>query len=593
MKTNLYLLLLMASAGLLHGCSQPEEPDARLGGPSAAQEEAWRQPLFTGLGNIHFPITTATERAQQYFDQGLSLAWAFNHAAADFAFNEAALHDPDCGMCLWGSALVLGPNVNAPMDSTNAARAHALATRADVLVRANGTAKEQALTAALLERYAPDGRTPDGRTPDGRTPDGRTPDGRTPDGRSALDAAYADAMRAAAAQFPEDVHIAALTAEALMDLHPWDFWLADGEERPWTGEIIDVLERALALDENHAGAIHLYIHAVEQSKAAGRAEPYADKLADIAPAAGHLVHMPAHIYMRIGRYHDATLNNMRAANADAAFVAACRSNSPIYLAGYVPHNWHFGWVTAAISGWREQAYRMAEGTAASLTPELLRAPGMEVAQHFLVQPIFARVRFGDWDRILATAQPDADLPYARAIWHYARGRALAAGGDLEGAEAQRASLEAIRHDPAVAGMAFFGSSGRAAGVLAIAERVLSGRILAERGELEAAISALRDGVVLEDAMPYNEPPDWFYPVRHELGALQLEAGDALGAEATYRADLALMPENGWALLGLAAALRDQRRDDEAAAVQARFETAWQHADVRITSSRAQRAASIL
>lgn len=561
-------VLLLAAGAALQGCSQsgtesvPE--DTRLGGPTAEQEAAWRQPLFTGLGDIHFPITTSSAQAQQYFDQGLSLTWAFNHAAADFAFNEAALHDPECGMCLWGSALVLGPNVNAAMDPANAPRAHALATRADTLVRANGTDKERVLTAALLERYASSPRDDD----------------RTP-----LDEAYADAMRSAAVQFPDDVHIAALTAEALMDLHPWDFWLADGEERPWTGEIIEVLERALAMDENHAGAIHLYIHAVEQSSEAGRAERYADKLADIAPAAGHLVHMPAHIYMRIGRYRDATLNNMRATDADAAFVAACRSNSPIYLAGYIPHNWHFGWVTAAISGWREQAYLMSDGTAARLTPELLRAPGMEIAQHFLMQPLFARVRFGDWEQVLATPEPDADLPYARAIWHYARGRALAATGDLDGAEAQRASLEAIRSDPAIAEMAFFGNLGRSTGVLAIAERMLTGRIHAERGELEAAISALREGVALEDAMAYNEPPDWYYPVRHELGALQLQAGDAPGAEATYRADLAVMPENGWALLGLEQALRDQGREADADAMQSRFETAWQHADVAITASR--------
>ncbi|HSG91192.1 MAG TPA: hypothetical protein VLA56_18380, partial [Pseudomonadales bacterium] len=373
--------------------------------------------------------------------------------------------------------------------------------------------------------------------------------------------------------------------ESLMDLHPWDFWLADGEQRPWTDEIVDTIETALAMDPNHAGAIHLYIHAVEQSQEAGRAEPYADKLADIAPAAGHLVHMPAHIYMRIGRYHDATLNNMKATDADAAFISACRSNSPIYLAGYIPHNWHFGWVTAAMEGWSEQAFAMADGTAAQLTPELLRAPGMAVAQHFLMQPIFAQIRFGAWDEIRATPAPDADLPYAVALWHYAQGRAKAAAGDVDGAIAERDALERIRTETDMSKLAFFNNLGRGPKVLAVAERVLTGAITEAQGDLPGAIAIFQEGVALEDSMDYNEPPDWYYPVRHELGALQLAIGDAAAAEATYRADLALMPENGWALIGLAQALRAQGRDADADAMQSRFDVAWEHADVAITSSR--------
>src|SRR5690606_21897960 len=321
-----------------------------------------------------------------------------------------------------------------------------------------------------------------------------------------------------------------------MDLHPWDFWLADGEERPWTAEIVDILERTLAQEPNHVGAIHLYIHAVEQSREAHRAEPYADKLADLAPAAGHLVHMPAHIYIRVGRYHDATVNNMKATDADAAFVSACRSNSPIYLAGYIPHNWHFGWISAAIEGWSEQAFEMAEGTAGQLTPELLRAPGMAVAQHFLMQPLFAQVRFAAWDRILDTPAPDADLLYARGIWHYARGRALLGTGDVDGAVAEAQRLAELRADPRIEELLFFGKD-RGADLLAVADRVLAGEIQAARGDLEGAIATLTEAVALEDALPYNEPPNWYYPVRHSLGVLQLAVGDAAGAEKTYREDL--------------------------------------------------------
>ncbi len=543
---------------LLAACSQQVD-DAG----SEQRQAEWRQPLFEGLGEIHLPVTTSSDVAQQYFDQGLSLAYAFNHAAADFAFNEAALNDPDCAMCYWGSALVLGPNVNAGMSPESAPRAHALASRAQTLAAANGTALERALTDALLQRYAP----------------------VAPEDRSSLDQAYADAMRRIAAEYRDNVDVQALTAEALMDLHPWDFWLADGEDRPWTGEIIDTLEHALATNPNHAGAIHLYIHAVEQSQSAHRAEPYADKLADIAPAAGHLVHMPAHIYMRVGRYYDATINNMRAVDADAAFVSVCRSNSPIYLAGYIPHNWHFGWVSAAIAGWQEQAYAMADGTAAGLTPELLRAPGMGVAQHFLMQPLFARLRFGDWQAVLDTPAPAEDLVYATGVWRYARARALIGLGALDEAAAEQAEFVALLSRPGIDELAFFTETGKGRTLLSIAAKVLTGEMQAARGDLAAAETALREAVALEDELPYSEPPDWYYPARHSLGVIQLARGDATGAERTYRDDLARMPENGWALIGLQQALQAQERPAEAQAVQQRFAKAWRHADVAITASR--------
>jgi tetratricopeptide (TPR) repeat protein len=530
-------------------------------GASAAAGDQWRQPLFDGLSDLHFPITTSSETAQKYFDQGLALAFGFNHAAADLAFTEAALHDPDCGMCYWGSALVLGPHVNAGMDPANAPRAFALATKAHELA-SKGTAKEQALTTALLERYR----------------------NEAPEDRAPLDEAYADAMRAAAAAHPDDATILALTAEALMDLHPWDFWLSDGDERPWTAEIVTNIEKALAINPDHIGAIHLYIHAVEQSQDAKRAEPYADKLADLAPAAGHLVHMPAHIYIRIGRYHDSTLNNMKAADADSAFVKACRSNSPIYLAGYVPHNWHFGWITAAIEGWSDQAMKLAEGTAAQLTPELLRAPGMAVAQHFYVQPLYARVRFGRWDEILAAPQPDQDLIYARGVWHYARGRAYVGKGDLPAARAEAEALAKVRAEPGMADLAFFGRDGGDK-MLAVATDVLDGEIALAEGKTGVAIDKFAAAVLHEDALDYTEPPDWFYPARHSLGVAQLTAGRAADAEATYRADLAIMPENGWALIGLEQALRAQGRTQEAEKARQRFAAAWKNADIQITASR--------
>ena len=564
--TRLTVLLLTCAWSLItiSGCSERSSSDAaNPAGTIVATDPAaaWRQPLFDGLGNVNLTITTNSEQAQSYFNQGLALAFAFNHAAADFAFTEATVYDPDCAMCYWGSALVLGPNVNADMQPDNAPRAVILATRAKNLAT-SATAKEQALIGALQTRYRAE----------------------EPADRTTLNADYAAAMQRVAAAYPDDANIIALAAESLMDEHPWDFWDAAGEARDWTARITATIEQALAIDPNHIGAIHLYIHAVEQSNDPARAEPYADRLAELAPTAGHLVHMPAHIYMRVGRYHDSTLTNMRATVADNAFVQACRSNSPIYLAGYMPHNWHFGWVTAAIEGWREKAYELADGTAASLTDELLRTPGMEVAQHFLMQPTFARLRFSDWDTLLQQPAPAADLLYARGVWHYGRAHALLAKGELDAAAVEHHKLNELRLDPAVQAMRFFNREGAPA-LLAVADRVLQGELANHRGEQAKALAHLQAAVAMEDALPYNEPPDWFFPVRHLLGELQLAMQDPVAAEATYRADLDVMPENGWALRGLVNALEAQNRSADALAAKQRFDTAWQHADVAIERSR--------
>lgn len=560
------MVLAFASVMLLSGCGGSTDNKSADANGAASKtdldlaEDNWRQPLFSGLGGVNFAITTTSPVAQDYFNQGLALAYAFNHAAADFAFTEATIYDPDCAMCYWGSALVLGPNVNANMTPSNAPRAFGLAQTAKSL-SGNVSPKEKMLIEALQQRYL----------------------ATEPEDRTALNEAYADGMRAVMKAHPDDANIAALTAESMMDVHPWDFWDAKGVTRPWTKEITDTIEAALALDDKHIGAIHLYIHAVEQSTTPERAEPYADTLADLAPAAGHLVHMPAHIYMRVGRYHDATLNNMLATAADKEFIQACRSNSPIYLAGYIPHNWHFGWVTAAISGWKSKAYELADGTAAALTEELLRAPGMGVAQHFYSQPLYAKVRFADWQGILDTPAPADDLLYARGIWHYARGQAFVGLNQPEKAQQELAKLVEVRNMPDTQALRFFNREG-AAPLLEIAETVLTGVIAANTGELQTAMTTLESAVVMEDALPYSEPPEWFFPVRHVLGAVQLEAGEFKAAEATYERDLQIMVENGWALSGLAKALTLQGKTEEAQAAQDRFDAAWANAEIDITGS---------
>jgi hypothetical protein len=559
------VLLAFASMILLAGCdgsvdSKNVDSVAEKKTDLELVESNWQQPLFSGLGGVNFPITTKSPVAQQYFNQGLALSYAFNHAAADFAFNEATIYDSECAMCYWGSALVLGPNVNADMAAGNAPGAFGLAKTAKELSE-NVSTKEKMLIGALQQRYLE----------------------TEPDNRTSLNEAYADGMRTVIKAFPKDAHIAALAAESMMDVHPWDFWDAKGVTRPWTKEITDTIETALALDEKHIGAIHLYIHAVEQSTNPERAEPYADTLAGLAPAAGHLVHMPAHIYMRVGRYHDATLNNMLATAADNEFIQSCRSNSPIYLAGYIPHNWHFGWVTAAISGWKSKAYELADGTAAALTEDLLRAPGMAVAQHFYSQPLYAKVRFADWQGILDTLEPADDLLYARGIWHYARGQAFIGLNDQAKAEQELAQLAELRSMPETQTLRFFNREG-APILLEIAETVLTGSIAANAGDLQAAISIFKTAVEMEDSLPYTEPPEWYFPVRHALGAVQISAGEFAAAEATYQRDLEIMVENGWALRGLEKALTLQGKTEEAKNVKSRFEAAWKHAEINISGS---------
>jgi len=402
--------------------------------------------------------------------------------------------------------------------------------------------------------------------------------------RAPLDAAYAQAMREVAAAYPQDVTIAALTAEALMDLHPWDFWLASGEARPWTADILSLLEGGLQLEPNHVGAMHLYIHAVEASQHAERAESYADRLAALAPEAGHLVHMPAHIYIRIGRYHDATLTNIKAAEADTRFLAACHANGLVYRLGYVPHNYHFGWMTAALEGWSAKAIELAQATAERIPLEMMREQGLGTLQHYYVTPLIAGVRFARWDDILAFPAPEEDLVYARAMWHYARGRAQLGHGVLDEAQRELDELRARLEDPHLPEITIW-EINNARDLVAIAIEVLSGELAAARNDTSAGIEHLRQAVALEDALKYDEPPDWFYPSRHSLGALLLAAGDPAGAQQVYEQDLRIYRENGWSLYGLAKALRAQGDEAAAVAVDERFRKAWAHADFELTGSR--------
>ncbi|MGH3834817.1 MAG: tetratricopeptide repeat protein [Pseudonocardiaceae bacterium] len=525
---------------------------ACAGGPAQAGTGK-PAPLFNDLGDHQHSITTVSTDAQRYFNQGLTLGFAFNHAEAERSFRYAAMLDPQCAMCWWGVAFVLGPNLNAPMGPAAASAAWEAVQQAQALAT-KATPREQAYIAAVAQRYTKE----------------------PPADRAPLDTAFANAMRDVARQYPADLDASALFAEALMDLTPWNYYNKSGKPlRPEAAEIVTTLESVLGRDPEHPWAIHLYIHATEASDNPARAESYADTLGSLVPGAGHLVHMPAHTYMRIGRYHDAVLANERAAAADNSYISQCHAQGT-YAVGYVPHNHHFLYSAASMAGNSAGAMKGAAGTAAMTVHNPNSAND---TQHFAVQPLFASVRFGKWQEILDTKAPHEGLDYHAGVWHYARGRAFVGTGKLDSAEAELAALTKI------AGKKGVSANNTAADVLNIAGEVLAGEVAARLGHAAEAVAHLEKGVELEDAMPYREPADWLYPVRHSLGAVLLAAGQAPKAEAVYREDLRRNPENGWALYGLMQALDTQGKRAEAAEVKERFDKAWAHADIALTASR--------
>jgi tetratricopeptide (TPR) repeat protein len=551
MQTNHVAVVLVAVVLGSMGCA------AKVAAPAPVERKA---PLFDDLGNLRHPISTKSELAQRYFDQGLTLSYGFNHAEAARSFREATRYDPQCAMCYWGVALVLGPNINAPMDPADVPEAYE-ASRKALALSEHASEKERAYIEALTQRYA------------------QSP----PADRAPLDQAYADAMRGVAQQYPDDLDATALFVEALMDVHPWDYWNKDGTAQPWTNEITTSLEVVLARDPNHIGAIHFYIHAVEASTEPERAEPYADRLGDLVPGAGHLVHMPAHTYIRVGRYHDAVLVNIRAAQADNSYVTQCRAQG-IYPLAYVPHNHHFLWAAASMEGWRAQAIEAALMTDQKTHHEMMAEPGMGALQHFSLIPLYAYVRFGMWDEILAYRTPPQSLLYPTGIWHYARGRAFVGKRQVDAAREELEALREIAKSKELEKVTIWDINS-AASLLQIAQRVLAGEIDAAQRNFKEAIQQLNEAVRLEDDLRYTEPADWQYPVRQSLGAVLLEAGKPKEAEAVYREDLRRNPENGWSLFGLMVSLQAQGRTADAAKVEERFEKAWAHADVQLSASR--------
>ena len=518
--------------------------------------------LLPGLGSYSFPVTSVHADVQKWFDQGLALAYGFNHDASERSFLRATELDPSCAMCWWGAALVLGPHVNSPMDPGNNAKAWTRIGKAMEL-SANASEREQAFIGALAARYAEN----------------------PPEDRKPLDQAYAKATAELVKQRPDDLDAAVFHAEALMDLQPWNYYDAKGAPIGNTTEIVATLESVMQRNADHAGALHLYIHAVEASTDPDRGAVAADRLRELVPGSGHLVHMPAHIYTRVGRYHDAVVANQKAVAADDSYLATCRPGVAVYPLAYVPHNHHFLWWASSMEGAAAAAIAAADETAKRATvPELIRQPGFEFLQDFMVTPLKARTQLGRWDEIAALPAPEADLVYPTAIWSYAQGMAAVRQNRLDAAQTHLAALAKIAADP-VWEKVFIGPQHPLSGTLRVAERVLTGELAAARKDYPAALAALRQGVEIEDAIAYYEPPVWHQAVRQTLGAVQLAAGDAATAEVTYREDLKRNRENGWSLFGLAQALRDQKKDGEAQEVEARFVKAWAHADLKLESSR--------
>ncbi len=547
--TRFAIIILVALAQAL-GCSRGPEP-----APPEAGEDAPR--LIGKLGDTHFPITTSSPLAQRYFDQGLALTYGFNHDAAVRSFRAAARVDPDCAACAWGEALALGPNINAPMGPEAGRQAHAAVQRARGL-EAGASAKERALIAALATRYA----------------------ANPPDHRASLDRAYAEAMQGVQRDHPDDVDVATLTAEALMDLTPWDYWTAEGQPREHTGEVLRLLELALAARPEHVGANHYYIHATEEFFPE-KGEAAADRLGALDLEAGHLVHMPSHIYWRVGRYDDALEINRRAAATDEAFFSWCRGGA-FYRAAYYPHNVHFLWAAASVEGRSQLAVttsRKLEAATSDLVDEF------DFMEEFMSIPALTLARFGRWDAILGTPRPDPRHRYLNGVWHYTRGLALVRTGRLADARDELGSLRAASREGAAAKLMLAGGTASAQSLLSIAAAHLEGEHHAASGRLGPALASLERAVREQDRLVYMEPPPWYFPTRQALGAVLLDAGRAEEAEAVYRKDLEQYPANGWSLFGLARSLEAQGRSADAQWAETGHRNAFARADVELSASR--------
>jgi tetratricopeptide (TPR) repeat protein len=552
---SIFLIILSLSAQTV--MAQIHDARALAADPSKADKPI--APILEGLGDYHFPVTTQSPESQRFFDQGLRLTYAFNHSEALRSFKESARLDPQNAMAYWGWALVLGPNLNLPMIPEVASQAYQAIRRA-VSLKDNVSMREGAYIEALKKRYTADPEAD----------------------RRPFDLAYSDAMAKLVERYPDDLDAATLYAASLMNLSPWDYWNLDGSPKGRTKEILEILQSVVDRNPRHAGALHYYIHAVE-ARQPEWGEPHADMLSGLMPGAGHIVHMPAHIYMRVGRYAESYATNRRAVAADEGYITQCRSQG-IYPLNYYPHNIHFMAWSAMFQGRPEAALESARKIVSKVPPELSADKNVwSLYETFLSQPMFVMVRFGMWDKMLTEPKPNITSQFMTGIWHY--GRALAYNYTDRPAEARR-ELQALSKVRETMGAAeqYIGFA-TAGTLMTIAEEIVQGELAYSEGNTLAGLAHLERAVRLEDSLRYAEPPDWYFPVRHFLGAMLLEAGRPNEAEVVYAADLRKNPENGYSLFGLKNSLEKQDRLKEAQVFAERFNRAWADATHTLTSSR--------
>ncbi|WP_374566613.1 tetratricopeptide repeat protein [Nitrosomonas sp.] len=556
---NVFIAIAMV---LMVACSSTKNPPF----PSqSANAGSWSGKtgvkLLADIGGYQYTITTRNPVAQAYFNQGLIMSFAFNHNEAVRAFLAAQQLDEACAMCYWGEALALGPNMNVTSNGQAVLppEVHAQAYEAiqkALQLKPLVSAKERHFIDALAVRYSND----------------------TTSSRSELDIAYMNAMRELYQQYPDDNDAASLFAESMMTTMPWDYWIDPETPKELTREVIHVLETVLRRSPKHPLALHLYIHAVEASSSPRRAENAADTLLDLIPDAGHLVHMPSHIYWRIGRYHDAAEANARAVAVDETYIANCKVQS-FYTAAYYPHNLHFLWAAYSMEGRSEAAIAAADKVAASVSFEMIQQ--FPVVEFVKTIPVLTLTNFGKWQEVLQQPQPSGSLQFSQGIWRYARAIAYLKLGDPEAAQAEYLLLSKIRTN---ADLGLLDEQDYpATQLLQIADELVQAEILMARKDYAKAIAAYKAAVLLQDQLPYMEPPFWYYPIQLSLGKALIEAGDFIQAEMVYRDNLKKFPKNGWALLGLKQSLQMQGKDY--GEIQKAFDQAWRNADVSLTASR--------
>ncbi len=521
-----------------------------------------KAPKFKGFEGIDFKISTSNQEAQEYFNQGMMLSYGFNHAEAARSFYEATRLDSTCAMAYWGYAYVLGPNYNGGMEKDNFQRAYDATIKAQSFSN-NCTPKEKALIEALAYRYA----------------------ANPPEDRSSLDIAYASAMKKVYDQYSSDPDIGTLYAEALMNLHPWDLYDKQTKQpRAWTPELLAVFEHLMKVNPRHPGAHHFYIHAVETSATPEKALASAELLYTLVPGAGHLLHMPSHIYINTGDYHLGSLSNLKAVEADSIYTTACHAQG-MYPLSYYPHNYHFLAATATLEGNSSLAWMAAKELQNHTAKDIMHLPEWGTLQHYYTIPYYVAAKLSMWDTLLSLAPPPKDLVYPNAVWHYAKGMAYLGKNDVSNAQNELKIVTALAADTTLQQLTVWDIN-TTADLAQIASKVLAACVAARQNNYEQSITLFKQAVAIEDHLNYNEPPDWFFSVRHHLGAVLLKAGKYNEAEKVYQKDLQTWKKNGWALIGLYNSLVLQKKDKDAQTCKSAFDEAWQYADIKIASSSA-------